>query len=225
MREAGDEVAIPFRFRVERLPFLLPLLSILMYVVVIGFFSIQGRWTTIYPTLGEATASPPNSGIFAALMSMQSFVVILILSLVITWAELEHLFTGVWVVIAYVLAIITTVSLAILGNVSLNDLWHARYVGGVPFMISMGTFYIVFMVKTYRVVKMELWFARLGLIGVAIIGFLMMEIPFGMTFTAECTKKALCELVVVVALLSCFATFYDELRRLRFDVIAFIQDE
>ena len=221
-----EDNVVPFRFRVDNLTFLVAFILTAAILVIYGFYGLQGRFTTYFPTITEVAVSSPNCMIFSSVVSVTAFLGFLILNVLLTWGEVYGVFGRKFVIFGYIASFLSPLLLVVTANFSLYDSLRADYYGGMPFSIVTFLFFLALFVKMFREVRPAMKVVRIILLvcgGVALI-LSLVPMPASLPWEKGCSLRAICQAVFGFLMIVFFVTFRQEISRLKVDLLIFTDD-
>lgn len=221
-----EDNVVPFRFRVDNLTFLIAFILVAAVLVMYGFFGLQGRFTTYFPTISEVAVSSPNCMIFSSAVSVTSFLTFLVMNVLITWGEVHSVFGRKFVIFGYLLSFLSPVLLLITANFSLYDSLVADYCGIIPFSVVTFFFFFILCVKMFKSMKPSMRIFRIILLILGFVSLILafVPIPFSLSWEDGCTLKAICQVTFGLFMVIFFITFKEEISHLKVDLMIFTDD-
>jgi hypothetical protein len=220
-----EDVAIPFRLRIDNITFLVAIVYVAAILVMHFFYVIQGRWDTSMPMIEEVGTSAPNGMILSAVFSCAAFLVLLVLSAVTVWGEVYSIFPKWYVRFSQTMAFAIPILIMVLANFRLDDLILAIWFGGMPFQLLSWVYCLVFLFITYQSQGPKMRKFRIAIVVVEILAFLCEWVPMGLSFDRDCTKRAIGQLVFVTSVITFFTSFKAEIGQVKIDLLIFEEQE
>jgi hypothetical protein len=219
-----EDNVIPFRFRIDNIPWLIAILFIVEVVFQYSFFFLQDRYTNYLPTLAETAVTTPNSLLLSSVVSLIAFLFLLVLTAMVTWGEVYSVFQQTFLMVGQIGALICTAFLLLFANFRLDDWLRANYVGGVPFLWTTLIFCFVICQQLFSQMHRGLRILRLVLLLLAALALVMSFIPIGQQAT-NTSMKSICELFFLVLMVVFLLTFRVELGQLKVDVVILFDED
>jgi hypothetical protein len=219
-----EDNVIPFRFRVDNLPWVITILFVVTILFQYTFFTLQGRYTNYIPTLAETAVTSPNSIILSSVVSLIAFLYFLVLTSVVTWGEVYGVFKPSFLTVGQIGAFLCPAFLLVFANLRLDDWLDSLWVGAVPFLFTTLIFCFIIFQQLFSQVSITVRVVRMVTLILGTIALILSFVPIDPQPRAV-TMKAICEQVFVLLMLVFLITLRVELGQLKVDVVILPEED